>query len=196
MTKRRSPDFTSWPSVKFRCSRKPSIRARRSTRSSAVTRPVKLTEGRRSWTSTLTTLTAGGGAAGAWATCSGGESHPARPRRAVKALAMTSWRRARGIDSLRSGPKGLNFGEIDESRTGLQVRCPSQRPVRRARSSFWKGISHISAMMSAVAPLHFRKMNGLGNDFVVFDARSAPVAMTEARPAPSPTARPASAATS
>jgi diaminopimelate epimerase len=35
--------------------------------------------------------------------------------------------------------------------------------------------------MSAVAPLHFRKMNGLGNDFVVFDARSAPVAMTEAR---------------
>ncbi|MGL4526880.1 MAG: diaminopimelate epimerase [Aestuariivirga sp.] len=36
-------------------------------------------------------------------------------------------------------------------------------------------------MMSAAAPLHFRKMNGLGNDFVVFDARSAPVAMTEAR---------------
>jgi len=35
--------------------------------------------------------------------------------------------------------------------------------------------------MSAAAPLHFRKMNGLGNDFVVFDARSAPVAMTEAR---------------
>jgi diaminopimelate epimerase len=35
--------------------------------------------------------------------------------------------------------------------------------------------------MSAAAPLHFRKMNGLGNDFVVLDARSAPVAMTEAR---------------
>ena len=27
--------------------------------------------------------------------------------------------------------------------------------------------------------MHFRKMNGLGNDFVVFDARHAPLAMTE-----------------
>lgn len=27
--------------------------------------------------------------------------------------------------------------------------------------------------------MHFRKMNGLGNDFVVFDARRAPLAMTE-----------------
>ncbi|MFO1121484.1 MAG: diaminopimelate epimerase [Hyphomicrobiales bacterium] len=34
--------------------------------------------------------------------------------------------------------------------------------------------------MSAPAPRHFRKMNGLGNDFVVFDARRAPLAMTEA----------------
>ena len=35
--------------------------------------------------------------------------------------------------------------------------------------------------MPEAAPLHFRKMNGLGNDFVVFDARSRPVAMDEAR---------------
>lgn len=35
--------------------------------------------------------------------------------------------------------------------------------------------------MTAASPLHFRKMNGLGNDFVVFDARTRPVAMDEAR---------------
>lgn len=35
--------------------------------------------------------------------------------------------------------------------------------------------------MTAASPLHFRKMNGLGNDFVVFDARRRPVAMDEAR---------------
>ncbi len=35
--------------------------------------------------------------------------------------------------------------------------------------------------MSSASPLHFRKMNGLGNDFVVFDARRRPVAMDEAR---------------
>ena len=42
----------------------------------------------------------------------------------------------------------------------------------------------------------FRKMHGLGNDFVIFDGREAPVEMTEARVALSPTAGPASAATS
>jgi len=35
--------------------------------------------------------------------------------------------------------------------------------------------------MTEASPLHFRKMNGLGNDFVVFDARQRPVAMDEAR---------------
>jgi diaminopimelate epimerase len=35
--------------------------------------------------------------------------------------------------------------------------------------------------MTEAQPLHFRKMNGLGNDFVVFDARQSPVAMDEAR---------------
>ena len=35
--------------------------------------------------------------------------------------------------------------------------------------------------MTEAAPLHFRKMNGLGNDFVVFDARSTPIAMDEAK---------------
>ena len=35
--------------------------------------------------------------------------------------------------------------------------------------------------MPAASPLHFRKMNGLGNDFVVFDARKRPLAMDEAR---------------
>lgn len=35
--------------------------------------------------------------------------------------------------------------------------------------------------MTEAAPLHFRKMNGLGNDFVVFDGRTVPVAMDEAR---------------
>lgn len=35
--------------------------------------------------------------------------------------------------------------------------------------------------MNSASPLHFRKMNGLGNDFVVFDARRRPVAMDEAR---------------
>jgi len=33
--------------------------------------------------------------------------------------------------------------------------------------------------MSQAAPQHFRKMNGLGNDFVVLDARSRPLAVTE-----------------
>jgi diaminopimelate epimerase len=35
--------------------------------------------------------------------------------------------------------------------------------------------------MTEASPLHFRKMNGLGNDFVVFDARRAPIAMDEAK---------------
>jgi diaminopimelate epimerase len=35
--------------------------------------------------------------------------------------------------------------------------------------------------MPDVTRQHFRKMNGLGNDFVVFDARAMPVAMDEAR---------------
>jgi diaminopimelate epimerase len=35
--------------------------------------------------------------------------------------------------------------------------------------------------MEQIEPLRFRKMNGLGNDFVVFDARTAPVTLTEAQ---------------
>ncbi len=35
--------------------------------------------------------------------------------------------------------------------------------------------------MTEASPLHFRKMNGLGNDFVVFDARQRPLAMDEAK---------------
>lgn len=35
--------------------------------------------------------------------------------------------------------------------------------------------------MTEASPLHFRKMNGLGNDFVVFDARMSPIAMDEAK---------------
>ncbi|MCA3560368.1 MAG: diaminopimelate epimerase [Aestuariivirga sp.] len=35
--------------------------------------------------------------------------------------------------------------------------------------------------MTQGAPLHFRKMNGLGNDFVVFDARQQVIAMDEAK---------------
>jgi diaminopimelate epimerase len=35
--------------------------------------------------------------------------------------------------------------------------------------------------MTEASPLHFRKMNGLGNDFVVFDARMGPIAMDEAK---------------
>lgn len=35
--------------------------------------------------------------------------------------------------------------------------------------------------MTEASPLHFRKMNGLGNDFVVFDARKHPIAMDEAK---------------
>ena len=35
--------------------------------------------------------------------------------------------------------------------------------------------------MPEASPLHFRKMNGLGNDFVVFDARQRPLAMDEAK---------------
>lgn len=35
--------------------------------------------------------------------------------------------------------------------------------------------------MTEASALHFRKMNGLGNDFVVFDARTAPIAMDEAK---------------
>ena len=35
--------------------------------------------------------------------------------------------------------------------------------------------------MTAASPTHFRKMNGLGNDFVVFDARTHAIAMDEAK---------------
>ena len=35
--------------------------------------------------------------------------------------------------------------------------------------------------MTGAAPTHFRKMNGLGNDFVVFDARAHALAMDETR---------------
>ena len=35
--------------------------------------------------------------------------------------------------------------------------------------------------MTKASPLPFRKMNGLGNDFVVFDARRRPIAMDEAK---------------
>ncbi len=35
--------------------------------------------------------------------------------------------------------------------------------------------------MPEASPLHFRKMNGLGNDFVVFDARKRSLAMDEAK---------------
>ena len=35
--------------------------------------------------------------------------------------------------------------------------------------------------MTEASALHFRKMNGLGNDFVVFDARKRPLVMDEAR---------------
>lgn len=35
--------------------------------------------------------------------------------------------------------------------------------------------------MTEASALHFRKMNGLGNDFVVFDARTSPIAMDEAK---------------
>ena len=35
--------------------------------------------------------------------------------------------------------------------------------------------------MTEASPLHFRKMNGLGNDFVVFDARKRSLAMDEAK---------------
>jgi len=35
--------------------------------------------------------------------------------------------------------------------------------------------------MTEASHLHFRKMNGLGNDFVVFDARKNPIAMDEAK---------------
>ena len=35
--------------------------------------------------------------------------------------------------------------------------------------------------MPEASPLHFRKMNGLGNDFVVFDARRHAIAMDEAK---------------
>ena len=35
--------------------------------------------------------------------------------------------------------------------------------------------------MTEASPLPFRKMNGLGNDFVVFDARRRPIAMDEAK---------------
>ena len=35
--------------------------------------------------------------------------------------------------------------------------------------------------MTEASPLPFRKMNGLGNDFVVFDARQRPIAMDEAK---------------
>lgn len=35
--------------------------------------------------------------------------------------------------------------------------------------------------MTEAAPRHFRKMNGLGNDFAVFDARLAPLAMDESK---------------
>jgi diaminopimelate epimerase len=42
-------------------------------------------------------------------------------------------------------------------------------------------ISHISPAMSHNTPIAFRKMNGLGNDFVVIDARMRPIAISDAQ---------------
>ena len=35
-------------------------------------------------------------------------------------------------------------------------------------------LSHISPVMTVETAIHFRKMNGLGNDFVVLDGRRSP----------------------
>jgi diaminopimelate epimerase len=41
--------------------------------------------------------------------------------------------------------------------------------------------AHIGPIMSALAPVKFRKMNGLGNDFVVLDGRAQKFSFTEAQ---------------
>ena len=56
--------------------------------------------------------------------------------------------------------------------------APMKSRFQRGRlnaSSFMPATSHISPLMS----FHFRKMNGLGNDFVVLDARAGPIAISE-----------------
>ena len=48
-------------------------------------------------------------------------------------------------------------------------------------SGIFNGFHHISAVMTEAVFLHFRKMNGLGNDFVVLDGRLRPIVMDENR---------------
>lgn len=54
-------------------------------------------------------------------------------------------------------------------------------PPGQQKASLFRCFAHINRAMNGSAPLAFRKMNGLGNDFVVFDARLRPVAIDEAK---------------
>jgi len=45
-------------------------------------------------------------------------------------------------------------------------------------SLFW-GFHHINRAMNGLTPMEFRKMNGLGNDFVVLDARARPLSISQ-----------------
>jgi diaminopimelate epimerase len=45
--------------------------------------------------------------------------------------------------------------------------------------SFCHGLSHISPVMTVPHAIAFRKMNGLGNDFVIIDARERPLSISE-----------------
>src|SRR5688572_5026916 len=47
-------------------------------------------------------------------------------------------------------------------------------------TGIWSSFSHIRRAMPQASPINFRKMNGLGNDFVILDARKSPLAIDEA----------------
>jgi diaminopimelate epimerase len=48
----------------------------------------------------------------------------------------------------------------------------------RPSTSFFPALSHISPAMTVATAIPFRKMNGLGNDFVVLDGRRTPLAIS------------------
>src|SRR5262249_27107190 len=82
----------------------------------------------------------------------------------------------RGIGSHGNNLIGLRGGSVAKL-TGPQVARGNGDP------GGWlsRALSPYNPAMNGVAAREVRKMNGLGNDFVVLDARARPVAISDAR---------------
>jgi diaminopimelate epimerase len=74
--------------------------------------------------------------------------------------------------------------ELTAARDRRMTACPALRQkmcVRRPALAIASNFRHIGRIMSAQAPIPFVKMNGLGNDFVVIDARAGAIQLSPAQ---------------